>query len=420
VSRDASEFRLGWKVVMAAALGVGIGVSGAPFYTLGVFLKPLSGEFGWSRAEASAATLFLTFGSALTAPVVGRLADRLNVRNIALISLVGIVLAFLWLTQSGPRVGSWYFGLALLALAGCGTTPLVWVHAVTTWFDKSRGLALGFTLAGSGISGIVSPHAVDFLIIHYGWRAGYVGLALFTLIVALPVVFLFFREKATAKTVKDTSHLPGLTVGEVLRTRRYWQLAIGFMSTGGAIAAIIVHLVPLLTDTGVSRTTATSIAGLMGFAVVFGRIAVGFLVDRLHAPYVAAVLLTIPAIGYLLIAGGSGVGWSLMLATILFGLSAGAEVDLMAYLGSRFFGLKAFGAVYGMLLLPFGLGAGVAPILMGHVYDVTGHYTLALYGGAVGCVVGAALIGTLGRYPASFMAGLTGMDREAAALTAVH
>jgi MFS family permease len=237
MSRNASEFSLGWKVVMAAALGVGIGVSGAPFYTLGVFLKPLSGEFGWSRAEASAATLFLTFGSALTAPVVGRLADRLNVRKIALISLIGIVLAFLWLTQSGPRVGSWYFGLALLALAGCGTTPLVWVHAVTTWFDKSRGLALGCTLAGSGISGIVSPHAVDFLIMHYGWRAGYVGLALFTMVVALPVVFLFFREKATTKTAKDTSHLPGLTVGEVLRTRRYWQLAIGFLSTGGAIAA---------------------------------------------------------------------------------------------------------------------------------------------------------------------------------------
>jgi MFS family permease len=419
MSRNTSEFRLGWKVILAGMLGIGIGVSGAPFYTLGVFLKPLSGEFGWSRAETSAATLFLTFGSALTAPIVGRLADRLNIRKIALFSLCGVALAYLGLTQTTANVASWYFGLGCLAIAGCGTTNLIWSHAVTSWFDRSRGLALGLTLTGSGICGIVAPRAIDTLIHRYGWQAGYTGLSLFALFVALPVVFVFFHEKPKPRGQKgkDTAHLPGLTVAQAMRTWRYWQLAFGIMLVAGSIAAMIVHLVPLLTDSGVSRGAATSIAGLMGFAVVFGRVAIGFLVDRLHAPYVAAVLLTLPGIGYLLIATGAVSGSTVLVAAILFGLSAGAEADLLAYLGSRFFGLRAFGAIYGLLLLPFGTGAGIAPIIMGRVYDVTGHYTPALYGGALCCVTGALLIGTLGRYPKfSTRTDAAPMEMEGAAL----
>jgi sugar phosphate permease len=173
------------------------------------------------------------------------------------------------------------------------------------------------------------------------------------------------------------------------------------MFPAGAIAAMIVHLAPLLTDAGVSRDSATAIAGLLGLTLVVGRIANGFLIDRLHAPYVGAVFLMFPGIGYLLFATGSASGWSVVLATILFGVSAGAEADLLAFLASWLFGRKAFGAIYGLLLLPFGFGGGVAPILLGRVYDVTGHYTPALYGGAAACFVGAAMVGGLGR-PARF------------------
>jgi cyanate permease len=395
----ASEFRLGWKVVLSGAIGLGIGVSGAPFFTLGVFLKPLSQEFGWTRAETSAGTLFLTFGAALTAPAVGRLADRVDVRKLALFSLFGITLAFLWLTRTSTHVASWYFGLALLALAGCGTTNLVWAHAVTTWFDRSRGLALGLTLAGSGVAAFAAPRAVDTLIRLHGWRGGYIGMALFTLLVAIPVVFLFFRERPRAKPLPGESPEPppGLTVAETMRTRQYWQLAIGIMLPAGAIAAMIVHLAPLLTDAGVSRDSATAIAGLLGLTLVFGRIANGFLIDRLHAPYVGAVFLMFPGIGYLLFATGSASGWTVVPATILFGVSAGAEADLLAFLASWLFGRKAFGAIYGLLLLPFGFGGGVAPMLLGRVYDVTGHYTMALYGGAAACFAGAAMVCGLGR-----------------------
>jgi MFS family permease len=405
-----SEFRRGWQIVLASAMGVGIGVSGAPFYTLGVFLKPLSAEFGWNRAQLSASTLFLTFGYTLASPIVGRFADRLDVRKIALISLVGLALGFLGLTQINGSIVSLYFGLSVLAVAGCGTSPLIWGHAINSWFDRSRGMALGLALGGGGVAGIIAPRAVDSLIQAYGWQAGYVGLALYALLIVLPVVAIFFRERKLAPegNARADVSLPGMTVAQAFRSVRFWQLTAGIMCVSGALTAIFIHLIPLMTDAGLPRGEATGIAGILGFALLAGRIGGGYALDRFHAPYVAGILLSIPVLGFLLLAAAPGVVWCFIAATITFGFAAGAEVDLLAYLASRFFGLRAFGAIYGFLLIPYGLGAGIGPLLMGHLYDVTGSYMTALPVAAAVCGAGALAIGALGRYPVFNARNLSG------------
>ncbi len=405
MNHRVSEFRAGWTVVLAAAVGVGVGVSGAAFYTMSVFLKPLAAEFHWSRAGVSAATLFLSLGWTLSAPIVGRLADRIDVRKIALISLVGVIVGFLALTQIDGDIWTLYLGLTFLAVAGSGTAPLIWTHAVNTWFDRSRGLSLGLTLAGSGVAAIVGPRAVDRLIADHGWQAGYLGIAAFTALIAFPLVFLLFRENKAVKTgarQPGAGAAPGLLAADAIRTRQFWQLGLGIMLVAGAVSAILIHMVALLTDRGLSRNEATGIAGLMGFAVLFGRIGIGALVDRFHAPYVAGTILTIPSAGYLLLALHDGGGWETVAAALMFGVAAGAEVDLLAYLASRFFGLRAFGGIYGLLLVPFGIGSGSAPILMGRVYDVTGGYGPGLFAGAACCALGAVMIAAMGRYPAAF------------------
>jgi MFS family permease len=407
LNHRVSEFRAGWKVVLASAVGVGVGVSGAAFYTMGVFLKPLAAEFHWSRAGVSAATLFLSLGWTLSAPIVGRLADRIDVRKIALTSLAGVVAGFLALTRIDEHIWTLYLGLTFLAVAGSGTAPLIWTHAVNTWFDRSRGLSLGLTLAGSGVAAIVGPRAVDRLIADHGWRAGYLGIAAFTAFIAFPVIFLLFRENNAVKTGARSRRAgvgaaPGMMAAEAVRTRQFWQLGLGIMVVAGAVSAILIHMVALLTDRGLSRNEATGIAGLMGFAVLFGRIGIGLLVDRFHAPYVAGTILTIPSLGYLLLALHAGGGWETIAAALMFGVAAGAEVDLLAYLASRFFGLRAFGGIYGLLLVPFGIGSGSAPILMGRVYDLTGGYGPGLFAGAACCAAGAVMIGSMGRYPAAF------------------
>ncbi len=395
---SSNEFREGWRVVLASTLGVGIGVTGAPFFTLGIFMGPLAARFGWSRAALSAAALCLQLGYVVMSPFVGRLIDRIGARKLALTALAGLAVGFCLMTQIGPGIASFYVFLLIFALLGCGTTPVVWSYAVNTWFQKNRGFALSLTLAGTGVASMVAPIAVNGLIAAYGWQAGYLGLAAFTVFVVIPVVWLFFRQKPAPGPKAIVRHA-GLTLIEARRNIRFWQLLAGIGCVSLGTGCLIVHLVPLLTDAGLSRGSAAQIAGLMGFAIIGGRLSVGGFVDRLHGPYVAAVYLLFPVLGCLILATTTITAGVAVIAVLMIGLAAGAEVDLIAYLISRYFGLKAYGAIYGWLLVPFGLGAGFGPLLSGWMYDRHGNYMPTLYGAALVFALGAALIGTLGRYP---------------------
>ena len=137
------EFRQGWTTVLGSALAVGVGMTGIGFYSLGLFVQPLQSEFGWSRAEVSGAATAEQFGIFLSAPLVGRLADRVGVRPIAIASYTATPLAMLLLAQTGPSVAAWYALWLLASLAGCGTTPAIWARVVSSRFEDARGLALG-------------------------------------------------------------------------------------------------------------------------------------------------------------------------------------------------------------------------------------------------------------------------------------
>ena len=345
--------------------------------------------------------LCLHLGYAFIAPLLGRLIDRIGVRKVAVTSLIGLTIGLCLMTQIGPSILSLYALVLLMAVLGCGTIPIVWAYAVSTWFQKNRGFALSLTLTGTGVASMVAPIGVNALITNYGWQAGYLGLAAFTLLVVLPIVWFFLSEKTARDSAAppSTLHLPGILARDALKSVRFWQLmfAVTCMSLG--TGALIVHLVPLLTDSGLSRNVATGIVGLMGVAVIVGRLSVGVFVDRIHAPYVAVVYLMFPVIGCLTLAGGVITPTIAILGVLMIGLAAGAEVDLIAFLTSRYFGLKSYGQLYGWQLMVFALGAGFGPLLSGWAFDLQGNYKVSLYAAALAFTVGAGLIGTLGRYP---------------------
>ncbi len=394
-----SEFVRGWRALVASSLGVGVGLGGVPFFTLGVFLKPLSEAFGWSRAELGATSMCLSIGAGLSTPFIGGLADRLDLRRIALLSLVAMSVAFLGLTQLNGDIRMLYLGIVLLALFGCGTSPLIWAYAVTTWFDNARGLALGLTLAGSGVAAIASPRLVDALIASHGWQAGYIGIACFTGLIALPIIWLLFPGKrphmvgAEAKAAIQ----PGMSVRDTVRSLRFWQLAWGVLLVNVAIGAILVHFIALLTDQGMTRATATSIAGMLGGAVLVGRLGIGYLMDRVGACALAGIVFTFPAVGLVLLATTPDGAALASVSGILFGLASGSEVDLLAYITGRMFGLRRFGTIYGLLIVAHLIGGGTGPILLGHVHDVRGSYGPGLVAIAAACVFGALLIGSIPR-----------------------
>ena len=393
-----SEFKQGWKVIIAGASGVGVGLIGAPIMTLGVFVLPLEKAFGWTRGQVSLATLCMVTGAILTAPYIGRICDRVPVRKIGIFSLISLGIGLLLMTQINGNIMTFYGGLLVLSLLGSGTTPTVWTRGVSTWFDKKRGAALGLTLAGTGFASMLLPPFIGGLIADYDWRAGYVGLAMLVFAAIIPVA-LFFRDKpGPAAGVAPIAKI-GMDTKEAMRTRQFWQLAIGNCLVTAGTASMITHLVPLLRGANFELPTALGTAALMGFSIILGRLLMGYLVDHFHAPYVAAAFIAGPCIAVLLLMGTPTSVLQIQIAAVLIGLTAGSEVDVLAYIVGRFFGLKNYGALYGWQFIFFELAVGFGPLLVGRSFDATGNYDAAMIGLSCVFAAGGVLMGTLGRAP---------------------
>jgi MFS family permease len=167
----------------------------------------------------------------------------------------------------------------------------------------------------------------------------------------------------------------------------------------GSISGLITNVVPLLIDKGITVKEASAFAGLIGISVIIGRLGIGYLVDRIWAPFIAALFLSMPALGALLLMGAALETSMISLSIILIGLAAGAEIDLVAYLSSRYFGLKSYGKIYGVLLMVFSVSAGLAPTVFGMSFDHYGNYGVILPIAALLSFVGGALMLFLGAYP---------------------
>ena len=395
------EFARAWKTLFASSVGVGFGLTGITYYSFGVFVVPLMQSFGWTRGDATLGSSFLIIGTAITAPIVGTLIDKFGARKVTLVSIFGMIAGYLALSQQPGSVFVFYATWLCMSLLGGGTTPVVYTRAVNMWFDKGRGLALGLALAGSGISGIFGPPFLTALIRDYGWQGAYLALAGITLVVAFPILFLLFRERKmdSASAHSQSAHLPGMDVPEAIRTVDFWKIGIGFIMIASTVAALGINLVPLMRDKGVSAEAAAAYASAMGIAVLFGRIFVGYILDRFPAPAVARVLISFTAVGCLLLAWKDAPWWTAVVSAALFGFAAATEVDLVAFLSSRYFGMKSYGKIYGLQITIFYIGAALGPLLAGKAYDAFHGYTEVLYACAVLLVVGALIVGSLGKAP---------------------
>ncbi len=403
-SGTLNEFKQGWRTLLACAVGNGSGLSGLAYYTIGIFVVPLVTAFGWKRGETSIAASFLIVGTAITAPIIGSMIDKFGARRVALISMFAISVGYACLTQLGGNIAMFYAAWLLISLAGGGTTPVVWTRTVNIWFDKGRGLALGLALAGSGVAGVAAPVLIANVIATKGWEAGYIALGLFIFFVSLPLLYIFFRdhkpgESHDAPATTGSQHLPGLTLDEARKEIAFWKIAIGFFFVAGVISAMMVNLVPLLIDRGVPQVEAAGIASIMGIAVLGGRVGIGFLLDRFHAPAIARLLLCLSALGCFLLSLSNTPEWVVAISVLSLGFAAAAEVDLVAYLSSRFFGMKSYGKIYGWQLSSFYAGAALGPLGAGLAYDYFQSYMPMLYFSVACLIFGGIVIGTMGKAP---------------------
>jgi MFS family permease len=395
------EFREGWTVVLAAAIGAGLGASAVPYYTIGVFSGALTSAFDWSRGEVFLAIACMLAGSLIATPLVGYLSDRHGVRPVALVSIILFSGAVMSLSLTPDNLLIFYAQWLLMACAGTGTLALTWTKAINGWFDERRGLALGLALAGSGVSAAILPLYATWLIDEFGWRIAYVALGATPLAIALPFVYFFLFERKQAPTTPGNRSLgyTGVSVAEAIRDYRFWVTALGFTLVSFSVSGIIANLVPMLIDVGFDGGTAARIFGSLGLAVVGGRVIGGWLIDRFWAPAIAFVFLSLPALSCLILLAETLATAPNIVAIVILGFAAGAEFDLAAFFVSRYFGLRNYGKVYGLQYLFFALGGGIGPAAYGAVFDRTGSYEFALTLGIGLFCIGGALFLTLGRYP---------------------
>ena len=179
---------------------------------------------------------------------------------------------------------------------------------------------------------------------------------------------------------------------------RFWALTVAFVLAVIAINGTITHVVALLTDRGIPVRTAVSTLSAAGLAIIFGRILSGWFLDRFFGPYVAIGFFTIPMAGIGLLASGAG-GVVPLVGAALCGMGIGAEIDIMAFMLSRYFGLKAYGRLYGIMFGCFGVGTGVGPWFSGFVHDAAHSYTPAFLVYEVALAVTCLLFVRLGPYP---------------------
>jgi MFS family permease len=392
-----SEFRR-WLVVLGAVLGLMVGNGPIMQFTFGVFILPVSQAFSTDRGTVSTALLLGLFLTGLMTPLAGHLMDRYGVRKIAIPSIVLFALGIMAVGYFSTSVTVFIVIYALAGIVAAGQTPLPYAKVVTSIFDKKRGLALGISMAGVGLGTALMPQIAQHLVVAVGWRTAYMALGGLILLIGFPSMLFLIREQVQFNP-GHSSHLvvEGSTTREALKTSTFRILGVSFFFAALAAAGVIAHIIPILEDRGVSAQVATTAISVAGGALILGRLLAGYMLDRYFAPYVALFFFIVPLLGIGLIAFTDQSAFA-MVATVMVGLGLGAEVDLIGFMLSRYFGNKSFGALYGYLFAAFMLASGLGPFIMGMSFKYLNSYFPVLIGLMVVLVISSALMFKLGEY----------------------
>ena len=401
----AAEWRGYWFLPIAAALGYATSV--LHIYSIGPFIEPLQQEFGWSRAQISSGITIASIVSAIFCIPIGMQVDRIGPRRIGLAGVLLMAATVALLSTATGGMANWLVLWGIVAIGAFCVQATVWTSAVTSRFEASRGLALAVTLSGASVSAAVLPILATWLIGSHGWRVAYMAMSGIWVALVFPIVFLCFRgahdggRKLPLAAPVTPRALKGITFSEGLRSSALYKLLMAGGLFAFTVIGVIVHFVPILTDRGAEPLAAAGIVSLVGIFSIVGRLGTGLLLDRFPGHIVGAFAFLIPIIACILLIFDGTNPVSQSIAAAIFGLTLGSEVDVIAYLAAKYFGLKNFGALYGALVMALSLGAAFGPLAAGAVFDHYGSYGPFL--NLTMLLVGASAIGlfSLGSTPAA-------------------
>jgi MFS family permease len=390
---ERSEWAANWKLLLAAVIGVPVPVAMSGL--LGQFMAPLEQEFNWTRSETSigySVSLLLGF---VASPLVGRLVDKTNARLLALpgVVLTGFAMAAFSLATSS--IPLWIALWCVVSLVGALAGPVVWLAVVSAAFEKNRSMAMSITICGMAIASMLAPISGRLLIDAVGWRTAWLFLGALWTVPALVLALLFFHDRRPAARPKagqaaDTAAKPALR--RALLSGTFIRLATAVTVFGIAGSSFMIHLFPVLTDKGLNATTAASVAGVMGAALIVGKLSLGSIFDRVGQVPVTLTIMALFALASVILAQASPNVPLAMVGCVVLGLAAGAFQVAIACITARLFDGAIFGTVYGIFMSLQTLAAAFGPLLVSRLHDVTGTYAPAFWAGAAIAGVSALLM----------------------------
>lgn len=396
----AEEWRRFWFLPLVAALGYSTAVLHT--YVMGPFIEPLQREFGWSRAGISFGLTIAGLTGAVLAIPVGMVVDRVGPRRLLLAGVLLMPASIGLLGTATGTLANWYILWCFVAFANLFLQATAWTSAIASRFENGRGLAFAVTLSGASLCAVVLPYVATKLIIAFDWRTAFMMVGAVWALAVFPMMFFFFRgaqddraPKAHADRPTPAVDLSGASVSEAMKSAAFYQLFVASLLFSFTAVGVIVHFVPILTERGATPLGAAGVASIIGMSSIVGRLGTGFLIDRFSASMVGAVAFLLPVGSCLLLLLNGTDPWSQSIAAALFGITVGAEIDVIAFLTTRQFGLKNYGIIFGAIVTAIAAGTAFGPLAAGAAFDVFGGYSqfLALTMGTM--LLGAACIATL-------------------------
>lgn len=400
-------------VVLGSALGLGCGFGPMFYSVVGIFLKPIAASFSWSRAEISILPMLGIIGTSIGAPLLGYIADRKGWNKVNAFCVALFPLGLLAISVA-PASLTYIIAVAVLTgVVGAATSAPGYVPVVSMVFDRRLGLALGLTMVGSGVSSGAMPIVAGKLLEVMDWRQAYACLAGASMLLGVAAHQIIFRSLGTGQSRSDLTknlaatsspaavlHEEGYSLGMAIKSYRLWLIGVfGALVTGSTLGAI-VHLAAYASDRGISAGLVAQSMGLIGVGLTIARIAAGFLLDKVFAPLVALGAALIGAAGFFMLTGNLLEStWMLPVAATLFGISAGAEGDIIPFLARKYFGIASIGSIFGVLFTFITLGGALGTYLYGLSFDLNKSYIPMLQISGTLCSIFGLAILALGPYP---------------------
>jgi len=360
-------------------------------------------EFGWTRALTSGALSLSMFMQGSLSIIMGGINDRLGPRLVLTMAGLLVGLGYL-LTAYIGTVWQLYLFYGVMAGVGMSGVLVPLTSTIARWFVSRRNVMTGIVMGGIGIGTLVAPPVANWLISTYDWRVSYTILGSAVMVVVIAAAQFLKRDPARMSQVpysgnkegeqQHRAKAEGFTLREATLTRQLWVVCAMFGCLGFSWFSIMVHIVPHVTDLGISTASAANILAAMGGASVIGNVVLGVAADRIGNKQVCVIGFILVVICLFFLVAVKEV-WMFYLFAVGFGIGQGGCSTSESPLIARLFGLSSHGSILGVVSFGFTMGAAVGPLLTGYIFDVTGSYQMAFFICAAVSVVGLVLAAIL-------------------------